>query len=147
MNVKNEEIESTYSVRVYRFKDTGTVSREFWYSSSGTQEAPDDRPAIVHYDKLGRATEMHWRKQGELHRDNGPAWIELDWSNPEAPVIQLEIWAKNGRYHRTNGSAIIHRDPLTGEITKEESYMDDKRVRKSVTHKKPHRSVDPEPSV
>lgn len=44
--------------------------------------------------------DVHWRdKDGELHRDGGPAVIE---------VSGTEMWLKHGRMHRDDGPAVVH---------------------------------------
>lgn len=142
-----EENSTTYTVEVFKFKGTDTISREFWYSSDGYNEAPGDHPAIVHYDQEGRPLALHWMKQGEDHRESGPAWVEIDWSDPEHPLTHLEIWKKHGLCHRLNGPAIIRRDKSSGEIVHEESYIEGEEVNPDSDQENLDNSIDPDPTI
>jgi hypothetical protein len=57
----------------------------------------DDKPARV-------SNCSEWRKNGILHREDGPAFVCDDGH---------KAWVSNNRYHRTNGPAVIHRNGYT----------------------------------
>lgn len=50
-------------------------------------------------------TYVHWYKDGELHRDGGPA-IESRQSREARPHVQK--WYRNGKLHREDGPAVIY---------------------------------------
>ena len=55
----------------------------------------------MNYDKNGRLSSKIWRnKKGEIHREDGPAYITYYNSGN----IKKEIWHKNGIYYREDKS-------------------------------------------
>jgi hypothetical protein len=57
----------------------------------------------VEYYENGQIKSKHWIVNGELHNENGPAFIEYY----ENGKIQSQRWYINGKYHNENGPAII----------------------------------------
>jgi hypothetical protein len=64
-----------------------------------------------------------WYKDGELHREDGPAidlikghlewWLGGIQHREDGPAIvnnNLEVWVFDGREHRLDGPAVIHSD-------------------------------------
>ena len=101
MTKPNTEI---WTVKFDRCAKTGRVQREYWSKDDIDESPPGDRPQVVLYDEQGRATHFGWRKLGEVHREDGPAWLII---NPE-----------NGCRHRLDRKpAIIRRHPISGDIT------------------------------
>ncbi|WP_274630815.1 hypothetical protein [Arvimicrobium flavum] len=56
----------------------------------------------------------YYNKQGQLHRENGPALVVRD---PVSGVVTAETWCQNGRPWRDDGPAEIKRDAETGVTT------------------------------
>lgn len=72
------------------------------------------------YDAKGNLIIRCWYKDGKLHRENGPAWIEYD---ENGKVIE-ERWYQMGRLHREDGPAII-KYFLNEKVKNEVWYKDD----------------------
>ena len=68
------------------------------------------------------ATAEEWRRDnGELHRENGPAWFVSDAATG---AVICEEWWRDGQQHRDGGPAVIARDPASGAVTYEEWWRD-----------------------
>jgi hypothetical protein len=61
----------------------------------------DNGPAIIDSNVFNEVGTQYWFQNGFLHRDNGPAIIYSDGS---------QSWYKNGFLHKDNGPAIIYTD-------------------------------------
>tara|TARA_R110002072_G_scaffold266193_2_gene425038 strand:- start:5275 stop:5688 length:414 start_codon:yes stop_codon:yes gene_type:complete len=110
-----DEIETTFEVKIIRNATTGLVSAEHWLIGGKGESPPGDRPSTILYDEEGRVDALLWKKDGKLHRENGPAWISV---NPETGVHTHEDYYENGLCHRGGRlPAQIRRDGGTGEVT------------------------------
>lgn len=65
-----------------------------------------------------------WRRNGRLHRENGPAFITI---NDDGEVV-AESWFFNGMHHRTDGPAHVAFDD-DGTLRVEEWWVNDKKHR------------------
>ncbi len=74
-------------------------------------------------------TDIRHYKQGQLHSDNGPAWVHYEPAITPPPIKTLERWCVNGKYHREDGPAKIFYD-RNGNITEETYYLNDKQLTK-----------------
>jgi hypothetical protein len=63
-----------------------------------------------------------WCKDGNLHRDDGPA---VTWRDAATGVITRVEWWKDGNLHRDKGPAVLWRDATTGIIPREERRKED----------------------
>ena len=79
-----------------------------------------------------------WRREGKLHRPDGPAYIERD---PATGVATREAWQREGKPHRADGPALIERDLATGAVTREEWWLN------GVRQEPPRQKTEPRPSV
>jgi hypothetical protein len=66
-----------------------------------------------------------WRKNGELDRTDGPAFILRDAATG---TVTREIWSKDGKVDRNGGPAYIVRDAATGLVALEVWCKDGKQV-------------------
>ena len=110
-----ENIDTTFEVKIRRNAKTGHVSAEHWLLDGKGESPPGDRPSTLLFDDQGRIRTMIWNKQGETHREAGPAWIDVD---PKSGIHLLEQYFENGQCHRGDRKpARISRSPETGEVT------------------------------
>lgn len=63
----------------------------------------ENGPALIEIDK-DMKTESHY-KHGLLHREDGPAVISY-----RGEEVFMEEWYRKGKFHRENGPAIVYRD-------------------------------------
>jgi hypothetical protein len=78
---------------------------------------PNGEPSEIIFDDLGRPLRLMWHQQNYPHRENAPAWIEL---NPENGVHVFEYFYTMGRHReRAAGPYRIVRDNETGEVVRE----------------------------
>lgn len=112
----SEFFEDIFEVKFKRDANTGCIRAEYWLLN-GVEESPsEDRPSTILYDSEGRIQTMLWKKQGRFHREEGPAWIEIE---PKNRVHTSEMFYFEGRCHRSNRQpAQIERHAISGEITK-----------------------------
>ena len=84
----------------------------------------EDGPAFTHYDEDGTILSELWFQNGLLHNENGPSIFNKD----------IQIWYINGKRHRTNGEpCIIYSD----ENIKDEYWYDGKKlIEGSIEYKK-----------
>lgn len=75
-------------------------------------------------DRLNRCHELsgegkrkieEWRKDGYLHREDGPAYIQYYSSNKKR--FEYKFWYINGKVHREDGPACILYDRRGNEIS------------------------------
>lgn len=110
-----EHIDTTFEVKIRRNANTGHVSAEHWLLDGKGESPPGDRPSTVLFDEQGRVRTLIWKHLGETHRNDGPAWIDVD---PDSGVHLLEQFFRNGQCHRdARMPARISRSTETGEIT------------------------------
>lgn len=115
-SVVSKSTEAIFEVKIQQNADTGIVVAEHWLLGGKGQSPPNDRPSTVLFDDEGRKKTLLWKASGELHRENGPAWIEFD---PATGVRVQEQYFEHGQCHRPGRQpAHIQRDPHSGEITK-----------------------------
>ncbi len=65
-----------------------------WYKDGKLHK--EDEPAYINSDGS-----QFWYKDGKCHREDGPAYINSNGS---------QSWFKNGKLHKEDGPAIIHPD-------------------------------------
>ena len=105
----NDDIETTFEVKIIRNAATGIVKAEHWSLDGKGESPPGDRPSTTFYVE---------------HRENGPAHVVLD---PVTGVHVQEHYVENGRCHRDGRlPAQIYRDATTGEVTKLRYWVDGK---------------------
>lgn len=110
-----EHIDTTFEVKIRRNANTGHVSAEHWLLDGQGESPPGDRPSTILFDDHGRVKTMIWKQLGKMHRDKGPACIELD---PASGIHVLEEYFENGRCHRGGRlPARISRDAKTGAVS------------------------------
>lgn len=118
--------EEIYDLRVGR---DGTTGKPRWLTvrlGGKLQSPPDDRPAWIVYDSMGRPTLIAWYHENLYHRATGPALQRID---PETQIITYEEHRLHGRIHRPLPEpALIVRDPGTGAILQERFFVDDQEV-------------------
>tara|TARA_R110002072_G_scaffold150788_2_gene299377 strand:+ start:13432 stop:13866 length:435 start_codon:yes stop_codon:yes gene_type:complete len=120
----NDDIETTFEVKIIRNAATGIVKAEHWSLDGKGESPPGDRPSTTFYDDQGRPKMLIWKKNGLEHRENGPAHVVLD---PVTGVHVQEHYVENGRCHRDGRlPAQIYRDATTGEVTKLRYWVDGK---------------------
>jgi hypothetical protein len=66
---------------------------EFWYDMDGQHHREDDKPAVIYSNG-----DLCWYKNGQRHRENGPAVIYGD----------TQVWFRYGKRHRVDGPAVIY---------------------------------------
>ena len=77
----SNEVKNSYSVQEFR--------------PFGKLHSVHDTPALIDYDNL----RMEWRKDGKLHRDNGPAVIVFNKSGD----VKERIFYKNDKVVKSGG--------------------------------------------
>ena len=83
-------------------------------------------PAYIMRDaRTGTVTFEQWFKDGKLHRTDGPVAIERDSATG---VVIDEQWRKHGNLDRADGPALIVRDAKTGAVTFQQWFKDGKRI-------------------
>jgi hypothetical protein len=106
--------------------ETGFPVFQHTYLNGVLQSPPDDSPAYVLYDDLGRVREMIWHDSGSIGRVGGPATIKL---NPENGIHILESYVVNSvRTRSATEPAVIVRDPQSGKTLKCEYYLNGKKL-------------------
>jgi len=85
------------AVIVKNILSNNIVRNEWWYK--GKKHRDENKPAIIVRDPDIRKFETFWFSHGQLHRDDGPAYVVLD---------DVEIWFKNGKRHCDDGPALTH---------------------------------------
>lgn len=85
---------------------------------NGLLEAPPNgEPSEIIFDDLGRPLRLMWHHQNYPHREDAPAWIEL---NPENGIHVSEyFFASGSRQEKTVGPYWIKRDSQTGAVVRE----------------------------
>jgi len=76
------------------FEEFDGNSRFAWYKNGELHR--ESGPAVIYPNGS-----QYWYKNGELHRESGPAII---WPNG------YQAWYKNGQLHREDGPAMIFSD-------------------------------------
>ena len=107
MENKSEEYLIAHADSIYWddfFYDSAELSKEFgdmfrneikfWYKDGNCHR--EDGPAFISADGS-----KYWYKDGKSHREDGPAVIYADGS---------ESWCLNGKLHREDGPAFIYAD-------------------------------------
>lgn len=120
--MKNE-YKDTYTVKVFRDKETNNVTQETWYDEHGKRHRIN-APAFQSFDpKTGKMIEAWYYLHGMLHRDekDGPA---IQCWDAETGNLVYEEYKQYSKGNRSGGKpAVVSYDPKTGEIT-EARYMD-----------------------
>ncbi|MCC8978899.1 hypothetical protein [Bradyrhizobium acaciae] len=100
---------------------TGIVVREE-YRRNGVLHRSNG-PASMARDTAGRVTLEGWLRDGLMHRDeqDGPALVERD---SETGVFVLEFYYQHGELHRRKGPSRIERDRTTGIVSMEEYHLE-----------------------
>jgi len=97
----------------------GTTVVEAWRKDGKLHRV--DGPALVERYPDGTVIEQ-WYRNGKLHHEDGPAWVRR---YPDGTVV--ERWYRNGKRHREDGPAWVERRP-DGTVI-EEWYRNNKRHR------------------
>src|SRR5271169_1251058 len=87
------------------------------------------REVIARDAKTGTVTYEVWWKNGQQHRDDGPALIRRDAATG---TVSCEVWWEHGQRHRADGPAFIQRDAATGTVTYEEWWIGGKVIPRPV---------------
>jgi len=108
-----------YLTRTYEHND-GQIYMRQWSRNDGGNSTSfvldrEDGPALECRDGSGNVIKDHWYRNGQLHRDGGPAVEEL--------FCGFRAWYRNGELHRDDGPAVE-----TADGTKE-WYRNGKRHR------------------
>jgi hypothetical protein len=82
----------------------------------------EDGPAYIHPSGT-----QNWYKDGKLHREDGPAYIHPDG---------YQIWWKNGKLHREDGPAYINPDGT------QYWYINDNNITNDITIWAKDRDID-----
>ena len=77
----------------------------------------------VKYYANGSIEYEAWYQNGNLHREDGPAWIRY---RPDGSV-EIESWYRNGERHREDGPAFTEYRP-DGSVEIEEWYWHDEQL-------------------
>jgi len=93
---------------------------EWWHRNGELHR--EDGPAYVERRRDGTAAIEWWYRNNNLHREDGPAWVER---RPDGTVV--ERWRKNDKPHREDGPAHIERRP-DGTTESETWWLDGKAV-------------------
>ena len=80
---------------------------------------------IFRHSRTGVAVCERWKKDGLVHRVDGPAMITRD---AETGAIIEEFWMRNNKPHRDNGPATLSRDPVTGHIKHSSWFINGQKV-------------------
>lgn len=88
-----------------RYKLTGK-EMQFWLEQRGCKLGSLDGPAYVYVRCLenGTTREERYYRDGDLHREDGPAWLQRD-----CDATTTEVYFHNGKRHREDGPAYIER--------------------------------------
>ena len=84
-----------------------------------------EKVAIGRDAATGTVTCEAYRRDGKLHRDDGPALIARD---PATGVVTYEIYWRDGKLHKDDGPAVVKRDPATGTVTREAYWREDVEI-------------------
>lgn len=82
--------------KAFTYSD-GTVMT---FNSNDIIDSFNDQPS-----RIAPGGSLYWHKNGKLHRENGPAMIQM--LNGECFVSS---WRQGGVLHRTDGPAVIRKD-------------------------------------
>jgi hypothetical protein len=91
------------TIHAVRFEDYHLET----FNSAGQLHSHHDRPAKVVYFENGMIQDEYWYKDGQLHREGGPAYLSY---NLQGQVTEEE-WMQNGVMHRDDGPAEIQYYP------------------------------------
>lgn len=133
-----DEYENSYSVSVFRDKETLNVTKEFWKQENG-QLGRVGGPTIQKFDPItGNRISAQYYLRNMIHRDEeeGPAVQKWDSDGN----LLYEEYAQYGETNRSgNRPACIHYDPKTGEVTRTEFFKNNVEVEPDSS------SIDPQP--
>lgn len=92
---------------VYAFTEDEQLVRKAWYIDD-RRHRDGDKPASVSFSIHVRSgkrylSELKWFRQGDLHREEGPAHIKFSREGG----VGLKKWAVDGSVHRLGGPAVI----------------------------------------
>jgi len=111
----DQETEDLYITEIVYDRETGLRRRQSTMLDGVRQSPPDDTPSHIVYDKQGRIKRMNWHRDGQKHRETGPASITI---NPENGIQTCEVFYLNGKLRNPSlGPCYVRRDEITGEIT------------------------------
>lgn len=99
LKIKNSKNKTKYTLGKYKYvviKDGERLLEEKWYKDGELHR--DGGPAYISY---GLYTTLRWYKNGVLHRDDGPASVLFRKNN----IKYKELWYENGEMHRVGGPA------------------------------------------
>jgi hypothetical protein len=82
------------------YRQNGVLDRQEWYKDG--QQHRDQGPAVITYDDYGRVNCMEWRRSNVLHHVDGPAVIVINNG-----LIELEQWWLRGVLHRDDDEAAV----------------------------------------
>jgi hypothetical protein len=66
-----------------------------------------------------------WKKNGILHREDGPAKISRD---RETGAVIREVWIRDNRLHRVDGPAVVSRDPISGRVKRRAWFINGVKI-------------------
>ncbi len=146
------ELIEHYDVEVTIEADSGMVMRERWFDSDGLEGRPGGLPSTTEYQlDHNVAYNWEWKARGQLHRDGDkPAKLTI---SPDTGVNVAELYVvdgslhrsdggatviyrndsgalleqkfhKHGRLHRIDGPAVEKFDPVTGDVTHAEFWVE-----------------------
>ena len=119
----NGDEESAYMKYSKRqVEDDYKLIEKKWYKNG--EKHREDGPARIRYYENGNKDEEEWLKDNKTHREDGPAWILYD---PNRNNME-ERWYLDNKIHREDGPAKI-KYYENGNKKEEWWYKDDKRHR------------------
>ena len=121
------EEQENYQVSIFRSKETGRITHEFWEVSEDHYYCPHG-PAKRKWDaETGELTSETWyNREGQIHRGGDqPAVVTY---NPYTKKVESEEYFINGKGHRSLEGAptYIEWDTKSGKVVSEEWKVDGK---------------------
>ncbi|GAA6176733.1 hypothetical protein NBRC116593_26520 [Sulfitobacter pacificus] len=116
--------ESVFVTETVFDDETGLPTRQLTTLNGVLQSPPNDTPARVVFDDLGRICEMAWYSAGQEHRDlsKGPAVVEI---NPDNGICISERFKIKGNTSRSRSEpALLIRNEETGDLIGTAYYLD-----------------------
>ncbi|MEM1149524.1 MAG: hypothetical protein AAGI03_03070 [Pseudomonadota bacterium] len=93
----------------------GPETQEIWRKNGELHR--DDGPALITRDASQKTVRQEWYREGQLHRDDGPAVLIQN------EFVNAEEWYENGLLHRYWHPAKLSRSIHTGILTQEVYYL------------------------
>ena len=101
------------------FFSNGNLKSEKWLKDG--QLHREDGPAQIEHSRDGTVWSETWYTQGERNRLDGPAVTEYH----DNGRVNIEMWYVQNERHREDGPAYIGRSEETGQITEESWFLND----------------------